>query len=157
METVKVSDLFEASYGNKLDLNKMKPMKEGYRFVGRTAKNNGVVKIVEPIHGIKPYEPGAITVALGGSILSCFVQIHPFIPPKMWRYWFLKNDMSIVERLYYAKAISTNRFRYSTYGREANRTFKNILVPALSEIPAWFMILMLPVIMEPTNLLRKKK
>ena len=39
--------------------------------------------------------------------------------------------------LYYATAIKANKFRYSTCGREANRTFRSLLIPDIAEIPAW--------------------
>jgi len=43
--------------------------------------------------------------------------------------------MSLNERLFYAMCIHRNAFRYSTFGREANRTLSSIDVPA--EVPDW--------------------
>jgi hypothetical protein len=43
--------------------------------------------------------------------------------------------MSKEQKLYYCMAITKNRFRYAAFGREANRTLKDLKVPALSEVP----------------------
>jgi hypothetical protein len=40
------------------------------------------------------------------------------------------------ELLFYCCCIRANRFRYS-YGRQANRTLKQLMVPAMSAIPRW--------------------
>ena len=45
--------------------------------------------------------------------------------------------MSLETKLYYCLCIEANRFRYSTYGREANRTLRTLLVPSLESNPAW--------------------
>jgi hypothetical protein len=45
--------------------------------------------------------------------------------------------MSLDTKLYYCLCIEANRFRYSTYGREANRTLKTIQVPVLHHVPSW--------------------
>jgi hypothetical protein len=45
--------------------------------------------------------------------------------------------MSLDIKLYYCLCIEANRFRYSTFGREANRTLRTLLVPDLASVPAW--------------------
>jgi len=45
--------------------------------------------------------------------------------------------MSLDVKLYYCLCVQANRFRYSTFGREANRTLKNIEVPNLELLPHW--------------------
>lgn len=45
--------------------------------------------------------------------------------------------MSLDRKLYYCLCIEANQFRYSTYGREANRTIRHLTIPALEEIPSW--------------------
>lgn len=64
--------------GNKMDRGKMS---DGtIAFVGRTANNNGINARVgrvidhEKYGTVEPYEKGCITLALGGSIGSCFIQ-----------------------------------------------------------------------------------
>lgn len=137
MNLVPINTLFNISYGNKLDLNKMSPSESGVAFVNRTAKNNGVVAVVAEMSGIKPYAPGSLTIALGGSVLSSFLQVQPFYTGQNVAVATPKTKMSDNVLLYYAACISANKFRYSTCGREANRTFRTILVPALVDIPSW--------------------
>jgi hypothetical protein len=43
--------------------------------------------------------------------------------------------MSLEAKQYYCLCIEANRFRYSTYGREANRSLQTLLVPKVA--PAW--------------------
>ncbi len=74
-----MTDIFDVDYGNKFDLNKMEALPtSSIAFVSRTAQNNGVSAYVEPVSGVAPYPAGAITVALGGSIGSTFLQKQPF-------------------------------------------------------------------------------
>lgn len=141
MRTVELSSLFNISYGNKLDLNKMRiclqDQTHAISFIGRTRKNNGVVAFVEEIANVKPYSAGSITVALGGSVLSSFVQWRSFYTAQNVAVLIPKDEMTINQKLYYCLAIKENAFRYSTCGREANRTLKALKVPEISEIPAF--------------------
>src|SRR3954453_20047811 len=78
--TVPLSRLFTIQHGNKFDLNKMEPAppgEDGAAFVGRSGERNGIVAIVRRT-AQEPYPAGLITVALGGSTLSSFVQPIPF-------------------------------------------------------------------------------
>lgn len=137
MNLVEISKLFSVSYGHKLDLNKMKKTTDGVAFVNRTGVNNGVVAYVEQIPNVKPSPNGSLTIALGGSVLSTFLQIKPFYTGQNVAIAIPKTKMTNACLLYYATAIRFNRFRFSTCGREANRTFRSLLIPAPSEIPAW--------------------
>lgn len=138
MKLVPLNQLFDINYGNKLDLNKMKVTQSGgVAFVNRTGFNNGVVAMVDPVAGVDPYPPGLLTVALGGSVLSTFLQIKPFYTGQNVAVAMPKESLTEHQLLYYAVAIRSNRFRYSTCGREANRTFRTLLVPDISEVPEW--------------------
>ena len=79
---MKLCELFIPSYGTKLDLNKMTITddadKDAINFISRKEKNLGVVAKVKKIPNKEPYPAGLITVALGGSVLSSFVQPMPF-------------------------------------------------------------------------------
>ena len=135
---VKLEEIFDIKYGNQFDLCKMK--KNDYsniHFVGRAEKDNGVTAKVEPHPEVKPYPPGLITVALGGSILSSFVQVKPFYTGQNIVVLTPLEEMSIHEKLFYCNAIKKNAFKFSTHGREANRTIRNLVVPSLDEIPKW--------------------
>lgn len=137
MRLVELSDIFSVSYGHKLDLNKMTKSREGLAFINRTAKNNGVVAYVAAIPDLEPAPAGALTIALGGSVLSTFLQVEAFYTGQNVAIAIPKIELSSNQCLYYATAIQANRFRYSTCGREANRTFRSLPIPHPSEIPAW--------------------
>lgn len=110
----------------------------GVNFVGRSSQNNGVSSSVAPIGALPPFEAGLITVALGGSkLLSAFVQNAPFYTAQNVAVLRPKSTMTFEQKIYFCIAIRHNRFRYSAFGREANRTLRTLLVPELKEIPGW--------------------
>ena len=45
-----------------------------------------------------------------------------------------KREMTFNEKLYYCMCIQNNAYRYS-YGRQANKTLKNIVIP--DDVPEW--------------------
>lgn len=136
-----LNKLFDVTYGNKLDLNKLSALSTtegGINFVGRSSQNHGVSGCVEPLAGLPPYEAGLITVALGGSrLLSAFVQEAPFYTAQNVAVLRPKIPMTFQQKLYMCLAIRHNRFRYSAFGREANRTLRTLLVPELADFPSW--------------------
>lgn len=134
MKTVTLDTIFDISYGHSLELNRMKQNASGINFVARTAKNNGVSARVDKIDGLEPAEAGLITVAVSGSVLETFVQPRPFYTSYHILLLKPKQPMSLEQKLYYCACVRANRYRYS-YGRQANRTLKDLHVPALSEVP----------------------
>jgi restriction endonuclease S subunit len=132
----KISDLFEVTYGVNLELNALKKDRNGVNFVSRTAKNNGVSAKVKLIDGINPIPAGTISVAGGGSVMESFLQPEPYYSGRDLYFLTPKIPMSDQVKLYYCVCIRANKYRYN-YGRQANRTLKDILVPDISEIPAW--------------------
>jgi mRNA-degrading endonuclease RelE of RelBE toxin-antitoxin system len=140
MKTVPLNQLFDVEYGNKFDLNKMQLLSKsegGINFVNRSARNCGVSATVAPHESTLPYEAGNITVSLGGSFLSSFVQLEKFYTGQNVAVLTAKEKMSFAEKLYVCLCIRHNRFRYSAFGREANRTLRTLPIPARSEFPAW--------------------
>lgn len=133
---IKVGDLFEVRYGVNLELNRMTLDPMGINFVSRTARNNGVSAKVKPLPGLVPTEAGVLTVAGGGSVLETFLQPAPFYSGRDLYYLQPRIAMSDAVKLYYCTCIRSNKYRYS-YGRQANRTLKEIMVPEPSYIPAW--------------------
>lgn len=132
---MKLSDLFVLHQGNGYELYNMEMSSESdINFVSRTAQNNGVVAQVEKEEGKVPFPAGYITVALGGSVLSSFVQVKPFYTAFHIMVLEPKNKMTFNEKLFYCMCIQNNAYRYS-YGRQANKTLKNIALP--DEIPEW--------------------
>ena len=141
IELVPLSDMFEMAHGSKLDFNKMNKCapgdRDGVAFIGRSGERNGFAGFVERLNTHEPYERGLITVALGGSALSSFVQPMPFYTAQNIDVLRPRSVMSLDLKLYYCLCIEANRFRYSTFGREANRTLKTLQVPALHNAPSW--------------------
>lgn len=131
-----VEDIFHVEYGNKLDLNKQSPDPRGVVFIGRKGTDQGVSARVREIVGVKKYPAGSLTVALGGSILSTFVQQEPFYTAQNVAVLTPRDsDMPLNTRLFYAMCIHANRHRYVAFGREANRTLHLIELP--DDTPEW--------------------
>lgn len=141
MTMMRRDQLFEVTYGNKFDYNKMTVASQkecGINFVGRSSRNHGVSGVVKKFKNIEPYDKGLITVSLGGSkLLSAFIQDAPFYTAQNVAVLRPLSEMSFQQKLYICLCIRHNRFRYSAFGREANRTLKSIAIPALSDFPDW--------------------
>lgn len=134
----RLDKIFKIQYGNQFDLNKMskKPDSFGINFVSRTFKNNGVSSKIAKVEGVEPFQSGLITVALGGSVLSSFVQQDLFYTGQ--NIAVLSNEkLEIREKIYYCNVIKLNAYRYQACGREANRTLGSLIIPDLDEIPEW--------------------
>lgn len=126
----RLDTLFTITYGNKFDFNKMDDTKLEVAFIGRRGSNQGLSGHVGALPGVKPYPAGLITVALGGSyVLAAFVQQEPFYTAQNVAVLRPLTDMSLSDRLYYAACITANRYRYTAFGREANRTLRALEVP----------------------------
>ena len=135
---IRIGELFEVEYGNQLDKNKVTESPHGIHFISRSSSNLGVDGRVEPVDGIQPYSAGLITVTLGGTyLLSAFVQPEPFYTAQNIKVLKPKTTMTFNEKVFYCIAISRNRFRYTSHGREANKTFDDILVPKPAFLPKW--------------------
>ena len=135
---MKLNAIFDVLNGSSLDLNKMTSATfndpKGVNFVSRSAKNQGVVAYVEEIKEKKPFRAGLISVALGGSVLSSFVQQYRFYTGEHMRVLSPKNDLTLNEKLFYCMCITANKYRYS-YGRQANKTLDSLELPSV--LPSW--------------------
>jgi hypothetical protein len=136
----RLDEIFDICYGSQLDLNKCvvceKP--DGYNFVNRSEKNCGVSARILEEENKKPFPASLITVAMGGTVLSSFVQQEPFYTGQNVKVMQPKpryKDMSDLVKLYYCYCIEQNRFRFSPFGREANVSFESIIVPDIEELP----------------------
>lgn len=144
----RLSNIFTISYGNGFELNKLSENKEGVNFVSRTAKNNGVSAKVDGLIDIKPFHAGLITVSLGGSVLESFLQTSDFYTGYHIFCLNPKKDLSEKEKLFYCLCIQANKYRYS-YGRQANKTLGDIIVPSINEVPEWVEKIEIPI--SPSN------
>ena len=136
MKTCKVNDLFYIEYGNSLELIYLEKELDGINFVSRTAKNNGVSDKVKKIPLIDPFPAGLITVAVGGSVLETFLQMAPFYTGFHVMVLTPKREMSTSEKLFYCHCIRMNQYKYN-YGRQANATLPNLLIPSFDSIPTF--------------------
>lgn len=136
---LKVNELFDVRYGHSLELNRLTQANpsEGIAFVSRKMGDNGISAYVELIPGVVPSPAGVLTSALGGNgVLSTFLQETPFYSGRDIAHLTPLKELTKQQLLYYCVCIKANRYRYS-YGRQANRTLKEILIPELHEIPDW--------------------
>ncbi|MCL2327460.1 MAG: restriction endonuclease subunit S [Bacteroidetes bacterium] len=129
---VKLSELFEPKYGVNLELINLDQCnsteKGAVPFVSRTEKNNGVSAFVYEMSTIELNPAHTLSVAVSGSVLSTFYQPKPYYSGRDLYVLIPKKNFSPIEMLFYAKYISSNKYRYN-YGRQANKTLRDILLP----------------------------
>lgn len=133
---VPLKSIFQVHYGVNLELNALQLDPEGVNFVSRSARNNGVSAKVKLLPDVTPIPAGYLTVAGGGSVLETFVQPNEFYSGRDLYYLIPPSDMELAEKLYYCMAIRANRYRFN-YGRQANRTLRDIMIPARTSLPPW--------------------
>ena len=132
---VKISDLFDVVYGCNLELSRLEEDESGIPFVSRTSKNNGISGYVQKIDVI-PNPAHTLSCAGGGSVLETFYQPTEYYSGRDLFYLKPKLELSEEIMIYYSICIRENKFKYS-YGRQANRTMRDILIPSLEELPEW--------------------
>lgn len=136
----KINDLFTLDYGHSLELNRLEQSTaaNAVNFVGRAARNNGVTARVSPIHGLPPSPAGSITVALNGQGGAgvAFLQPFPFYSGFHIMVLTPKQPMTEQEKLWWVACITANRFRFG-FGRQANRTLKDLNLPEVKDMPEW--------------------
>jgi hypothetical protein len=136
----KISELFDLQYGHSLELNRLLQSlgPNSVNFVGRAARNNGVTAKVAPIAGLAPAASSTISVALGGQGGAgvAFLQPFPYYCGRDVMVLTAKLPMTDTEKLWWALCITANRFRFG-FGRQANRTLKDLELPDPATIPTW--------------------
>lgn len=138
---VRIDEIFDVFYGVSVEFQNCEVLPRhlgGIPFVSRTSKNNGVVGYVDLLENIEPNPANTISVACGGSVLSSFYHNEPYYSGFHILYLKPKTELSEIEMLFYCLAIEHNKYKYN-YGRQANRTLKEILVPSINEIPTEFL------------------
>ncbi|MDK9443046.1 restriction endonuclease subunit S [Pectobacterium atrosepticum] len=140
LDFVPVNSLFDVRYGHSLELNRLDLLSRrdgGIPFVSRKMGGNGISSYVAPIDSIPPAPAGELTCALSGNgVLSTFYQETPFYTGFHVACLRPLFEMSREELLYYCSCIWQNRNKFS-YGRQANRTLKDLLVPSRDSVPHW--------------------
>lgn len=134
MKLIKLNELFDNFYGVNLELSRLDVCSiddpDGIRYVSRTKSNNGVSAYVKKVDDIIPNPKNTISVALGGSVLESFYQDQEYYSGRDLGYLVAKEELSVIEHLYYCYVIKSNAYKYS-YGRQANKTLPEIQVPDL--------------------------
>lgn len=124
--SMKIKDLFYYKNGVNLELMNCQENpdkdKDSVNFVARTSMNNGVVARVKIIEGLTPQKAGTLSLAVSGSVLSCFVQTEDYYSGRDLYVLTPKINLTLEQKLFYAMCINKNAYRYS-YGRAANKTF----------------------------------
>jgi hypothetical protein len=138
----RIDELFTLDYGHNLELNRLEKSStaDAVNFVGRAARNNGVTARVSPLPGLPPSPAGSITVALNGQGGAgvAFLQPFPFYSGFHIMILTPKKPMGDHEKLWWVACITANRFRFG-FGRQANRTLKNLKLPESKDMPEWVM------------------
>lgn len=102
-------------------------------FVSRTAINNGVSDCVDEC-GIKPLVAGTITLALGGSIGSCFIQEKPYYTGQNVGVIELPTFVTDKAKVYFVGALQKEcKAQFTAFANEINRHLKttlSVLLPA---------------------------
>lgn len=136
MNTVPLSGIFEVKYGVNLELSNIDKHQDGIPFISRTEKNNGLSAKVQIINGVKPNPAHTISVAGGGSVMSSFYQEKEYYSGR--DLYYLKPIVELTKKQmhYYCMCLKANKYKYS-YGRQANKTLNDLLVPSTESIPSW--------------------
>jgi hypothetical protein len=132
----RVAEIFDVAYGTSLELNRLADDPAGINFIARTAKNNGITAKVALPQGVEPIAGDCLSVAVSGSVLETFVQTESFLTGFHIMVLRPKKPMSTEELMFYAACVRANQWRYN-YGRQANRTLKDLMVPTRESIPRW--------------------
>lgn len=127
-----LSEIFRIEYPKTLVFGEQSLVPGGVPFVSSSAEHNGIAGYVERRKDLKLYPAGAITIPLKGSVLHAFYQASDFYVAHQIAVLYPKRKMKEQELFYYVLCIRKNKYRFS-YGRQADRTLRNIEVP--SEVP----------------------
>lgn len=121
-----LKDICSITMGNKMDYTAMSMDDPSVNFVGRSADNNGVagkVDFVTDDNGdiVKPYKAGCITVALGGSLGSSYLQVEDFYTSQNVSVLEFEDMVSDSAKLFITTCImNESKYKYFPFGRELN-------------------------------------
>ena len=121
-----LKDICKITMGNKMDATAMTTNNPEYNFVGRSADDNGVAMKVDAVYTendelIEPYPAGCITVALGGSLGSTYLQKEPFYTSQNVSVLEFPKEVSDSAKLFLCTLIhNESLYKYFPFGRELN-------------------------------------
>jgi len=64
------------------------------------------------------------------------LQPEPFYSGRDLFYLRPKAQMTVEQKLFFCMCIRANKFRFN-YGRQANKTLRDLVIPDLGEVPDW--------------------
>ncbi len=136
MKMIKVKDYFEVKYGTNDELVNLEKDPKGINFVSRTSINNGVSAKVKPIKNKIPNSANTISVSCGGSVMESFLQKEEYYSGR--DIYILKPLIKLTDKqlLFYCVCLRANKYRYN-YGRQANKSLKEIKIPSIETIPKY--------------------
>ena len=121
-----LKNICEISMGNKLDWSVMTMDKPEVNFVGRSADDNGVAGKVDLLDSVKPYKAGCVTVALGGSLGSSYLQSEDFYTSQNVSVLEFQNEVSDAAKIFISCLImNESKYKYFPFGRELNTHIRN--------------------------------
>lgn len=142
-----LKDICQIYMGNKMDANATTSDDPKYNFVGRAADDNGVAMQVDIAYTdsgeeIAPYPAGCITVALGGSLGSSFLQKGPFYTSQNVSVLLFPENVSDEAKLFICTMIrKESSYKFCPFGRELNAHIRKdfgFKLPATSSgTPDW--------------------
>jgi len=112
--------------GNKMDYSAMSVEEPAVNFVGRSSDNNGVAGKVDFVlddngNIIEPYKAGCVTVALGGSLGSSYLQVEDFYTSQNVSVLEFEVGISDYAKIFISSCIMNEcRYKYFPFGRELN-------------------------------------
>lgn len=121
-----LKDICTITMGNKMDYSAMSADDPTVNFVGRSADNNGVAGKVDYVtddkgNVITPYKAGCITVALGGSLGSSYLQVEDFYTSQNVSVLEFEECVSDSAKLFITTCImNESKYKYFPFGRELN-------------------------------------
>lgn len=130
----RLDEVFDVWYGVNLEVVNSEVVEKDIPFVSRQSVNNGIVCHVKRMPNVEPNPANTLSIAVSGSVLSTFYHDYEYYSGRDVYVAKPKLPLTKAEMLYYCSVIEHNKYRYN-YGRGANRTFKELLVPSYEEIP----------------------
>ena len=116
-----LKNICDITMGNKMDWSAMTMENPEVNFVGRSADDNGVAGKVDLVDGVEPYKAGCITVALGGSLGSSYLQDEKFYTSQNVSVLEFEDDVSDAAKIFISCLImNESKYKYFPFGRELN-------------------------------------
>lgn len=116
-----LKNICNISMGNKMDWSAMTMDNPEVNFVGRSADDNGVAGKVDLVDGVEPYKAGCITVALGGSLGSSYLQDEAFYTSQNVSVLEFEDEVSDAAKIFISCLImNESKYKYFPFGRELN-------------------------------------